>query len=43
VSREELEAKLRGKPDFVLEDHYCAGKGAYCLQNGRLRPAGGTG
>ncbi len=34
VSREELEAKLRGKPDFVLEDHYCAGKGAYCLQNG---------
>lgn len=31
VSREALEAKLRGKPDFVLEEHYCAGKGAYCV------------
>jgi GTP cyclohydrolase II len=31
VSREELEKKLTGKPDFVLEDHYCEGKGAFCL------------
>ncbi len=30
TSREELEAKLSGKPDFVLEEYYCAGKGAYC-------------
>ena len=31
TSREELEKKLNGKPDFKLEDHYCEGKGAYCL------------
>lgn len=30
ATREELEKKLKGKPDFVLEDHYCEGKGAYC-------------
>lgn len=30
ASREALEAKLSGKPDFVLEEYYCAGKGAYC-------------
>jgi GTP cyclohydrolase II len=35
TSREALEAKLSGKPDFVLEEYYCAGKGAYC-QNGDL-------
>lgn len=34
VSREELEAKLSGKPDFVLEEHYCAGKGAFCCEDG---------
>jgi GTP cyclohydrolase II len=32
--REELEAKLSGKPDFVLEEYYCRGKGAYCLEPG---------
>ena len=31
ASREELERKLKGKPDFKLEDHYCEGKGSYCL------------
>ncbi len=31
VSKEELEAKLSGKPDFALEDHFCQGKGAFCL------------
>lgn len=30
IVKEELEKKLRGKPDFILEDHYCRGKGAYC-------------
>jgi hypothetical protein len=30
VSREELERKLSGKPDFVLEEHYCVGQEAYC-------------
>lgn len=34
VSREELEKKLRGKPDFILEEHYCAGKNAYCEDAG---------
>ncbi len=30
VSRSELEKKLAAKPDFVLEEHYCAGQDAYC-------------
>jgi GTP cyclohydrolase II len=30
ISRVELEAKMSGKPDFVLEEYYCAGKGTYC-------------
>ena len=30
VSREALESKLTGRPDFVLDEHYCAGKSAYC-------------
>jgi len=34
ISREELEKKLKGRPDFALEDHYCEGKGAYCLDAG---------
>lgn len=30
VPRDELERKLSGKPDFVLEEHYCAGQNAFC-------------
>jgi GTP cyclohydrolase II len=30
VERAELEAKMAGKPDFPIEDHYCAGAGKYC-------------
>ncbi len=30
VTREELLSKMRGKPDFALEDQYCNGAGAYC-------------
>jgi GTP cyclohydrolase II len=30
VSKEELLSKMTGKPDFVLEQHYCKGAGAYC-------------
>jgi hypothetical protein len=33
VTREELLAKMTGKPDFVLEDHYCTGVGAYCMDD----------
>ncbi len=33
LSREELEAKLKGKPDFVLEECYCKGVGEYCIDN----------
>lgn len=33
VSKEKLLAKMKGKPDFVLEDHYCKGVGAYCLDD----------
>lgn len=33
VSKEELEAKLTGKPDFVLEECYCKGVGEYCIDN----------
>jgi GTP cyclohydrolase II len=32
-SREELEAKLKGKPDFVLEECYCKGVGEYCIDS----------
>ena len=28
TSRDELEKKLSGEPDFVLDEYYCAGKGA---------------
>jgi GTP cyclohydrolase II len=33
ISKEELTAKMTGKPDFVLEEHYCKGAGAYCIDN----------
>ncbi len=33
TTREELLAKMKGKPDFVLEDHYCKGTGSYCLDD----------
>lgn len=33
VTKEELERKLTGKPDFSLEDHYCEGKGSFCLDS----------
>jgi len=29
---EELEAKMKGKPDFVPEERYCTGVGTYCLE-----------
>ena len=31
--KEELNAKLTGKPDFVLEECYCKGVGEYCIDN----------
>lgn len=34
VSREELERKLSGTPDFVSEDHYCRATDSYCLDAG---------
>ena len=30
---EELEAKMKGKPDFVAENQYCKGVGKYCLDD----------
>ncbi len=33
VSKEELLAKMKGKPDFVLENHYCRGVGDYCIDD----------
>jgi GTP cyclohydrolase II len=30
TTREALEQKLTGKPDFVLEEHYCHGQNGYC-------------
>jgi GTP cyclohydrolase II len=33
VTKEKLLAKMKGKPDFVLEDHYCRGVGDYCLDD----------
>ena len=30
---EELEAKMKGKPDFVAENQYCKGVGEYCIDN----------
>jgi GTP cyclohydrolase II len=33
-SKEDLEAKMTGKPDFVEGDHYCSGTGKYCLDDG---------
>ncbi|HET6451185.1 MAG TPA: GTP cyclohydrolase II [Spirochaetia bacterium] len=32
-TREALEAKLKGKPDFVREECYCKGVGEYCIDN----------
>jgi GTP cyclohydrolase II len=34
VSREDLLKKMTGKPDFIPEEHYCHGTGAYCRDNG---------
>lgn len=34
MSRAELEAKLSGKPDYYAEEYFCAGKGAYCRDEG---------
>jgi GTP cyclohydrolase II len=31
TTREELDKKLTGTPDFVPEEYYCRGKGAYCV------------
>jgi GTP cyclohydrolase II len=33
ISKEELTAKMHGKPDFVLEECYCKGVGEYCIDN----------
>ncbi len=30
VSKEALLKKMTGRPDFVLEEHYCKGAGSYC-------------
>jgi GTP cyclohydrolase II len=30
ITREELEAKLKGKPDYIADEYYCAGKDSYC-------------
>ena len=33
-TREELESKLSGKPDYYVENYFCAGKGTYCQDEG---------
>jgi GTP cyclohydrolase II len=33
VSKDELLKKMKGRPDFVLEDHYCKGEGSYCTDS----------
>ncbi|HET6487888.1 MAG TPA: GTP cyclohydrolase II [Spirochaetia bacterium] len=33
MTKEELLAKMKGTPDFVLEEYYCKGVGAYCTDN----------
>ena len=33
ISRNELIAKMKGKPDFVPEDHYCKGRGSFCIDD----------
>jgi len=33
ISKEELAAKMSGKPDFVMEECYCKGVGEYCIDN----------
>jgi GTP cyclohydrolase II len=33
ISKEELTAKMSGKPDFVMEECYCKGVGEYCIDN----------
>ena len=30
VTKEELLAKLKGQPDFILDEYYCKGVGKYC-------------
>jgi GTP cyclohydrolase II len=32
-SKEELTAKMTGKPDYILEECYCKGVGEYCIDN----------
>ena len=32
VTKEELIAKLKGEPDFVAEEFYCKGVGAFCME-----------
>ena len=32
-SKDELNAKLTGRPEFVLEECYCKGVGEYCIDN----------
>jgi GTP cyclohydrolase II len=34
ISREELEKKLKGRPDFILEEHYCRGMNTFCEDAG---------
>jgi len=34
MTREDLERKLSGKPDFILEEHYCRAKNAFCEDEG---------
>jgi GTP cyclohydrolase II len=34
VSREELLSRMKGVPDFVEGEHYCAGVGKYCTDSG---------
>jgi GTP cyclohydrolase II len=31
VSKEDLLKKMKGTPDFILEQYYCKGVGAYCM------------
>jgi GTP cyclohydrolase II len=33
VTKEELLSKMTGTPNFVLEEYYCKGVGAYCTDN----------
>jgi GTP cyclohydrolase II len=33
ISREDLDIKMGGKPDFIPEEYYCKGRGTYCQDN----------